>query len=72
VNDLQKVHGTEINFVTKSMSAAGSAEEVKAAGIASHGIIAKDAAGKVVTTVEGHSYQKDKVEEVVKTLLAKK
>lgn len=54
------------------MSAAGSAEEVKAAGIASHGIIAKDAAGKVVTTVEGHSYQKDKVEEVVKTLLAKK
>ena len=72
VHDLKKVHGSQIDFVTRSMSSPGAAEEVKKAGIKSHGIIARDADGKLVTTVEGHNYQKDKVEAVVKALLVKK
>jgi aerobic-type carbon monoxide dehydrogenase small subunit (CoxS/CutS family) len=72
VNDLKKVHGAQINFVTRSMSSPGAAEEVKKVGIKSHGIIARDADGKLVTTVEGHNYQKDKIEAVVKVLLPKK
>jgi len=32
------------------------------------GIIAKNPAGEVVTTLEGHSYGKDKVEEIIALL----
>ena len=69
VDDLKKEHGTSINFSNVSMSASGSAAAVSEAKLQTHGIIAKDASGKIVKTVEGHSYGKDKVAKVVKTLL---
>ncbi|NNE90327.1 MAG: hypothetical protein HKN23_01645 [Verrucomicrobiales bacterium] len=49
-----------------------SAKEIKDAGLESHGIIAKSADGKIVTTVEGHSYGKEKIEEVIAKLLEAK
>jgi hypothetical protein len=49
-----------------------SKKEIKDSDLELHGIIAKDAAGKIVTTVEGHSYGKEKIEEVIAQLKAAK
>tara|TARA_R110002096_G_scaffold72931_2_gene173069 strand:- start:1344 stop:1559 length:216 start_codon:yes stop_codon:yes gene_type:complete len=68
VNDLKNEQGDAINFETASMTAEGVREKVTKAGLKTHGIIATNAAGEIVTTVEGHSYAKDKVLEVVELL----
>ena len=49
-----------------------SKKEIKDSDLELHGIIAKNAKGKIVTTVEGHSYGKEKVEEVIAELKAAK
>ena len=38
-------------------------------GLKAHGIVGKDKSGKIVSTVEGHNYKKDKVMEVIKKVL---
>ncbi|MEM1293724.1 MAG: hypothetical protein AAGH89_00070 [Verrucomicrobiota bacterium] len=65
MNDLKNEQGDQINFETASMTAEGVREKVVAAGLKTHGIIATDVAGEIVTTVEGHSYGSEKVMEVV-------
>ena len=70
VDDLKKAHGEDkITFVNIKMGSNESIEAVKAAKLKSHGIIAKNAAGEIVKTVEGHDYGKAKIEKVVKALL---
>lgn len=68
VNDLKKKHGEKIDLVTMKVGAGNSAEEIKKAKLKTHGIIAKDKSGKVVVTVDGHNYGKDKVLEVIAKL----
>jgi hypothetical protein len=68
VNDLKKVHGDKIDIEAVKVGEGDSAKEIKDSDLELHGIIAKDAAGQIVTTVEGHSYGKEKVEEVIATL----
>ena len=70
VNDQQQKNGSKIKFNTVKVGDGDSAKEIEAAQLASHGIVAKDKAGKLVTKVDGHSYGKEKVEEVVQLLLA--
>lgn len=65
VNDQKKKHGKEIDIKAVKVGDGNSAQEIKDAKLKSHGIIAKDKDGKLVTTVEGHSYGKAKVEEVI-------
>ena len=72
VNDLKKDYGKKLDIKTVKVGSAGSAEAIKAAKLTNHGIIGKDIKGKIVTTVDGHNYKKDKVEEAMKALLAKK
>jgi hypothetical protein len=72
VNDLKKVHSKEINFQTIKVVAPGSAEAIKEAKLTNHGIVCKDTKGKIVTTVDGHKYKKDKVLAAMNTLLKKK
>ena len=72
MNDLKKEYGDKVEFVTVKVGSDAVVEEIKKAGLKSHGIIGKNGAGKVISTVEGHNYQKDKVLEVVKTLLVAK
>ena len=69
VDDLKKEHGDKISFTNVTMNNPASTKAVSDAKLKSHGIVAKDASGKVVKTVEGHSYGKDKVEKVVDALL---
>ena len=64
-----KNNGTKINIRTVKVGDGDSAKEIKDANLKSHGIIAKDTGGKVVSTVDGHNYGKDKVNEVVALLL---
>ena len=71
VNDLKKKHGKKIDMSAIKMGEGNSAEEIKKAKIKSHGIIAKDNKGKIITTVEGHSYGEEKVKEVIELLLKK-
>jgi hypothetical protein len=71
VNDLKKTHGTKLNIVTAKVGTGDSVKELKKAKIEGHGIIAKDQSGKLVVAVEGHSYAKKKVDEVVAMLLPK-
>ena len=58
-----------IKFTNVNMNSKKAQTAVKKAGLSSHGIIATNAEGKVVKTVEGHSYGKEKVKEVVDALL---
>lgn len=51
------------------MGSAQSKEEVKKAGLTSHGLVGNDKDGKLVQAIEGHSYGKEKVEAVLKELL---
>jgi hypothetical protein len=69
VNDLKKIKGDQVNFSNVLMGSAQSKEEVKKAGLTSHGLVGNDKDGKLVQAIEGHSYGKEKVEEVLKELL---
>ena len=69
VDDLKKEHGDKISFKNVTMNKPASTKAVADAKLNSHGIVAKDASGKIVKTVEGHSYGKDEVEKVVTVLL---
>ena len=71
VNDLKKdkAYSGKINMKTISMTSPGSKEAVKEAKLTNHGIVGKDSAGKIVVTVDGHSYKKDKVLEALDKLL---
>ena len=70
VNDQKKKHSKDLDIEAVKVGAGDSVKEIKDAKLKSHGIIGKDKDGKVVTTVDGHSYGKAKVEEVIKKLLA--
>ena len=70
VNDLKEKHADTIKIEAVKVGAGDSRKEIQESGLKVHGIIAKNAAGKIVTTVEGHSYGKEKVEEVIATLKA--
>ncbi len=72
MNDLKKTKGKEITFKNVLVGTGKSAAEIKKAKLKGHGIIAKDKDGKLVDTVDGHSYGKKEVEAVVAKLLAKK
>ena len=69
VNGLKKEYGKKIIIKTVTVKAKGSAEAIKAAKIVGHGIVGKDVSGKIVSTVSGHNYKKDRVVKVFKTLL---
>ena len=69
VDDLKKQHGDKVTFTNISMTPASSKKAIQDAKLKGHGIIAKNAEGKIVKTVEGHSYGKEKVAKIVKTLL---
>jgi hypothetical protein len=70
VNDLKKDYGKKLNIKTLKVAAPGSAEAIKEAKLTNHGIIGRDSSGKIVATVDGHKYKKDKVLEAVKKVLA--
>ena len=72
VNDEKKKHSSKININAIKVGEGNSSDELKKAKIASHGIIAKDNKGKLLTTVEGHNYGKEKVKEVISLILDKK
>ncbi len=72
MNDLKKTKGKEIIFKNVLVGTGKSKEEIKKAKLKGHGIIAKDKDGKIVDTVEGHSYGKKEVEAVVAKLITKK
>lgn len=69
VDDLKKEHGDKITFSNVTMNSAEANQAVTESKLKSHGIIAKDPAGNIVKTVEGHNFGKAKVEKVVKVLL---
>ena len=71
VNDLKKQekYSKKINITTVKMSEKGSKEAVKEAKLTNHGIVGKDASGKIVVTVDGHNYKKDKVVAALDKLL---
>ena len=71
VNDLKKDYGKKLNIKTIAVSAKGSKEAIKAAKLTNHGIVGKDKNGKIITTVDGHKYKKDKVLEAMKKLTGK-
>lgn len=68
VNDLKEEHADTIVIEAVKVGVGDSKKEIEESDLRLHGIIAKDSEGKIVTTVEGHSYGKDKVEEVIATL----
>lgn len=72
MNDEKKKHGSKIKINTIKVGEGNSSDELKKAKIASHGIIAKNNKGKILTTVEGHNYGKEKVKEVISLILNKK
>ena len=72
VHGLKQEYSKKINIHTAAVKAPGSKEALKAAKIDSHGIVGKDASGKIIVTVIGHKYGKDKVLEVFQKLLDKK
>ena len=72
MNDEKKKNSKDLDIKAVKVGDGDSAKQIKDAKLKSHGIIAKDKDGKLVTTVDGHSYGKPKVEEVIKKLLAKK
>lgn len=68
VNDLKAEHADTIHIETVKVGVGDSKEEIEQSDLKVHGIIAKNAEGEIVTTVEGHSYGKEKVEEVIALL----
>ena len=70
VNDQKKKYSSKIHIKTVKVGEGDSAEEIKKAKLASHGIVARDKTGKLVATVNGHNYGKEKVAEVIGKLLA--
>ena len=70
VNDQKKKYGSKINIQAVKVGDGDSAAEIKKAKLASHGIVAKDKAGKLLTKVDGHNYGKEKVAEVIGKILA--
>ena len=72
MNDLKKTKGKEITFKNVLVGTGKSKEEIKKAKLKGHGIIAKAKSGKLVDTIEGHTYGKKEVDAVVAKLLAKK
>lgn len=69
MNDQKEKFGDKIEIKTLDARAPGSAGEIaEAAFPSSHGIIARDKTGKVIT-VDGHAYGKEKVDEVVVAIL---
>lgn len=68
VNDLKEEHSDTIDIKAVKVGAGDSKKEIENSDIKVHGIIAKNDAGEIVTTVEGHSYGKEKVEEVIAQL----
>lgn len=70
VNDQKKKHGSKIDISTVKVGEGNSAAEIKKAKLATHGIIAKDKAGKLLTKVDGHTYGKEKVDEVIGKILS--
>ena len=71
VNDLKKKHDKKIDIAAVTVGEGNSTEEIKKAKLKSHGIIAKDNKGAIITTVEGHSYGEEKVNEVINLILKK-
>ena len=61
----------KIDIAAVKVGEGNSTEELKKAKLKSHGIIAKDNKGSIITTVEGHSYGKEKVNEVISLILKK-
>jgi len=72
VNDQKKKNAAKLDIKAVRVGDGDSAKEIKDAQLASHGIIAKDKDGKLLTKVDGHTYGLAKVEEVIKLLLAEK
>ncbi len=70
MNDQKKKHGSKIDISAVKVGAGNSAAEIKKAKLATHGIVAKDKAGKLLTKVDGHNYGKEKVAEVIGKILA--
>ena len=69
MNDRKKTHGSKLDIKTIKMGEGDSEKEVKKAKLKTHGIVAKDKAGKLVAAVEGHNYGAEKVDEVIAKLL---
>jgi len=69
VNDQKKKYGSKINIRAVKVGDGDSAAEIKKAKLASHGIVAKDKTGTLVTKVDGHNYGKEKVAEVIGKIL---
>ncbi len=67
VNDLKAEHA-QIEITAVKIGDGDSRKIVEESDLEVHGIIAKNAAGAIVTTVEGHSYGKEKIEEVIALL----
>ena len=65
MNDENKKHSSKINIKAIKVGEGNSSDELKKAKIASHGIIAKDKKGEILTTVEGHNYGKEKIKETI-------
>ena len=69
MNDQKEKFGEKIEIKTLDARAPGSEEELGEAEFAAgHGIIARDKTGKVIK-VDGHSYGKEKVDEVIAEIL---
>ena len=70
VNGLKDEHADTVVIEAVKVGAGDSKKEIAESDIKVHGIIAKNAGGEIVTTVEGHDYGKEKVEEVIAMLSA--
>jgi len=68
VNDLKDKHADKVTIEAVKVGVGDSKKEIEESGLKVHGIVAKNAAGEIVTIVEGHSYGKEKVEEVIAEL----
>lgn len=72
MNDRKKKHSEKLEIAAVKVGDGDSAKEIKKAKLVSHGIIAKDKSGKLLTKVDGHSYGEAKVDEVIGKLLGEK
>tara|TARA_B100000927_G_C16339057_1_gene418519 strand:+ start:450 stop:692 length:243 start_codon:yes stop_codon:yes gene_type:complete len=68
VDGLKAEHADTIEIETVKVGEGDSQKEIEESDLKVHGIIAKNPAGEIVTTLEGHSYGKDKVEEIIALL----
>ncbi|MEX2577813.1 MAG: hypothetical protein WD342_02050 [Verrucomicrobiales bacterium] len=68
VDGLKEEHGDDIEIETVKVGEGDSNKEIEESDLKVHGIVAKNAEGEIITTVEGHSYGKEKVEEVIAAL----